>query len=549
MPARNRTRRLTLATAIVAAVLSPLAAPGWAATGEVLLASINEGGIKANSPVGSIGVSGDGVRVVFSTAATNLDPADTDRKSDIYVKDLATGSVVLASTSDTGVKGNADSVAAALSADGTSVAFQSKATNLDPADTSDDYDVYVKNLVTGNLVLASTAANGVKGNRTSELPDLSADGTVVAFSSHANNLDPVDPDTTVDVYVKNVVTGDIAVVSTSDEGVKGNDRSDGVDLSADGGTVAFTSFATNLDPSDPGGGEDLYLKNLATGDILRPDASDTGVQANSGSYGASLSADGRIVVFRTNATNLDPADNDTTADVYAKNLDTGDLTLASTSDTGVKSNEQSYGAVLSDDGSTVTFVSFATNLDPADTDAGNDVYAKRLTTGQLALVSATETGVKANNFSLSASPSADGRAVAFTSQATNLDPRDRDGSTDAYVKQLAWTVAVADVGDRSVSEGGRTALTFTVTLSEPSPSTVRIAYSTVDGTARSGSDYAATSGTVSFAPGQVRRGVTVQILGDSIAEPDEVFGVRLSTRSPAVVIGDGLAVGLIRDDD
>ncbi len=113
--------------------------------------------------------------VAFTSEATNLDPADTDIISDVYVKDLASGELTLVSTSDSGVKGNGSSFAPSLSADGSTVAFNSEATNLDPADTDDITDIYVKDLTTGEVMLVSTSDTGVKGNGVSFRSSLSAD--------------------------------------------------------------------------------------------------------------------------------------------------------------------------------------------------------------------------------------------------------------------------------------------------------------------------------------------------------------------------------------
>jgi hypothetical protein len=87
-----------------------------------------------------------------------------------------------------------------LSADGTKVAFRTQV-SLDPADTLRD-DVYVKDVTTGNVTLTSTSDTGVKGNRMSRYPSLSADGTKVAFGSYATNLDPADTDGNPDLFVK-----------------------------------------------------------------------------------------------------------------------------------------------------------------------------------------------------------------------------------------------------------------------------------------------------------------------------------------------------------
>src|ERR671919_600361 len=154
---------------------SALAAPG-----DITLVSTSDAGVKGNSESSQASTSADGSKVAFSSQATNLDTADTDAVPDVYVKNLVTGDITLASTSDAGVKGNGGSLAPFLSADGTKVAFYSRATNLDPADTDGILDVYVKDLLTGDITLASTSDAGVKGNNQSGVPSLSADRTKVA---------------------------------------------------------------------------------------------------------------------------------------------------------------------------------------------------------------------------------------------------------------------------------------------------------------------------------------------------------------------------------
>ena len=120
---------------------------------------------------------------------------------------------MLVSTLDSGPKANEGSYAPVMSTDGSTVAFASFATTLDPRDASAvDSDVYAKNMTTGEMSLVSTSDDDIKGNGTSETPSVTADGAIVAFRSYADNLDPVDADTLGDIYVKNVVTGDIRLV-------------------------------------------------------------------------------------------------------------------------------------------------------------------------------------------------------------------------------------------------------------------------------------------------------------------------------------------------
>jgi Tol biopolymer transport system component len=313
-------------------------------------------------------LSADGTRVAFASYATNLDPADTDGGSDVYVKDLTTGDIVLASTSDTGAKGNG--WAPAFSDDGTRMAFVSSATNLDPSDTQTGPDIYVKDLTTGDITLASTSDAGVKGNFQSHGPSLSYDGTRVAFWSRATSLDPADTDTLPDVYVKNLLA------STSDTGVKGHGSDPA--LSDDGTKVAFESF--NLDPADTDSEGDVYVKDLTTGDTVFASTSDAGDNSNYHSSYPAISGDATRVLFRTFSTNLDLADSESyDADAYVKDLASGDLTLASASDTGVSDDGGvALRSSFSADGSRVAFSSTDTQLDPGDTDTNSDVYVKEM---------------------------------------------------------------------------------------------------------------------------------------------------------------------------
>jgi chitinase len=101
-----------------------------------------------------------------------------------------------------------------------------------------------------------------------------------------------------------------------------------------------------------------------------------------------------------------------------------------------------------------------------------------------------------------------------------------------------------------VTEGntGTRAATFTVTLSAASAQAITVAYSTGNGSATAGSDYQAASGTVTFAPGETTKTITVPVIGDRLAEPTETFVVTLSDPVNAVV-ADGRGVGTVADDE
>ena len=142
--------------------------------------------------------------MAFLSRATNLLNADTDDFNDVYVRELEGGSLRLASTSDSGEKGNNHSLFAPprdfLSQGGRRVAFNALSTNLDSSDLDNGSDTYVKDQA-GELFLASVSL-GIKGNSSSQSVTISSDGSTVAFDSHVTNLHPADTDPNQDVYVK-----------------------------------------------------------------------------------------------------------------------------------------------------------------------------------------------------------------------------------------------------------------------------------------------------------------------------------------------------------
>jgi hypothetical protein len=176
--------RAAVVVALLAA-LSALASPAMAAPGDLTLASVNGGGTaKGNGASTFPSLSDDGTKVVFLSTATNLVPADTDTVADVYVKDITTGAITVVSTTSGGTKANGDSANPVISADGTKVAFASFATNLDPGDTDTLSDIYVKDLTTGNLRLVSTDDAGHKvSGASSTYPSLSGNGSEVSFHS------------------------------------------------------------------------------------------------------------------------------------------------------------------------------------------------------------------------------------------------------------------------------------------------------------------------------------------------------------------------------
>lgn len=431
---------VAVTVSVLAGALAVTAAPARA-HGGLLLVSVRHDGLLGNLPSGTSGlsVSGDGSTVAFSSLASNVFPADDDRELDVYVKRLATGRLILASSSSNGVKASAFSLRPSLDGAGTQVAFMSAADNLHEGDRDGFTDIFVKDLQTGALVLASTTGSGVKGDAASGPPVLSGDGQHVAFTSRASNLAPEDGDGGVDVYVKDLRSGELQLATLRPDGGRSAPGAYGVgrlSLSADGHRVAFDTDAA-LDPADTDGAPDVYVKDLATGALQLASTAPDGRNSARGSYRPALSADGSTVAFDSFSADLLPADPSEDGDVYVKDLRTGELVLASTNALGDKADARSTDASLSADGHRVAFSSNATNLHPADTTGMLDTYVKDIEVGTVQLASATPHGGVANALSIAPTMAADGSLIAFATPATNLDPLDGNGVADVYVRRLA----------------------------------------------------------------------------------------------------------------
>ena len=552
-----------LAVVVVVAASIAFTTPAIAAPGDLTLASTSSAGVKGDRDSRNPSLTPDGMKVAFVSGATNLDASDTDVTPDIYVKDLVTGELTLASTSTDGVeKANpgGGSGHPSLSADGTRVAFDSGADNLVPADTNFASDIFVKDLVTDETTLVSVSQAGVRGNLSSTFPAISADGTKVAFQSVSTAW---GTGLLADIYVKDLLSGELTLVSASDSGVIGNSDSFHPAISADGTKVAFESTASNLDPADGDGDLDIYVKDLTTGELTLASTSTTGTSGNDDSYFVAgpafneapypdpLSADGTTVAFSSNATDLDPGDTDPTLDIFVKDLASGVLTLASTSDAGVKGNGGSELPSLSSDGMMVTFSSQATNLDCLDTHPLHDVYVKDLLTGDITLLSLTASGQKGNGVSFDSAISSDGSRVAFLSGSNNLDPADTDAFFDIYVKEPKATSCPGAAADLSIVKSDSPdpvtvgqPLTYTLDVDNAGPdaaSTVEVtddlsSSATFDSASASQGTCSEAAGTVTCNLGSIASGgsatVTIQVTPNQVGTITDTASVSSATDDP-----------------
>ncbi|MPY76872.1 MAG: hypothetical protein GEU87_21770, partial [Alphaproteobacteria bacterium] len=213
------------------------------------------------------------------------------------------GDTIRVSVNSAGVEGNNNSFGSSVSADGRYVVFDSAASNLVAGDTNNASDVFVHDTSSGATTRVSVNSAGVEGNDTSFSPSVSADGRYVAFHSAASNLVAGDTNGVSDVLVHDTSSGDTIRVSVDSAGVEGNADSFDLSVSADGRYVAFRSFATTLVAGDTNNAFDVFVHDTSTGDTIRVSVNGAGTEGNNNSFGSSVSADGRYVVFDSAASN------------------------------------------------------------------------------------------------------------------------------------------------------------------------------------------------------------------------------------------------------
>jgi Tol biopolymer transport system component len=399
---------------------------------------VSQRNISLTGPFGASGfstapvLSDDGRYVAFTSTATNLVSDDTNNDSDVFVMDTLADDVMRISTDSQGAQANDDSDSPALSGNGRYVAFCSAATDLVSGDTNGCVDVFLKDLETGLLALVSADSAGAAANGDSSQPAVSDDGRYVVFTSAANNLVSGDTNLCADVFRKDLLTGAIARVSTSTASVQGSDISDSPTVSADGRYVAFRSDATNLVTGDTNKDSDVFRKDMSSGAVLRVSTTSVGVQGDDDSSHPTITDDGRYVAFTSDATNLVGSDTNSYQDVFLKDLQTGVTVRISTSSAGAQANGDSAAPMISDDGRYVVFRSEATNLAAGDSNGQEDVFAKDLLTGATTAVSYPSTATVPNNDAFDPALSGDGRYVAFSSDATNLFAGDGNEASDVF---------------------------------------------------------------------------------------------------------------------
>jgi Tol biopolymer transport system component len=296
--------------------------------------------------------------------------------------------------------------------------------------------VWEQNRVTGARRLIDVNSAGVRGNGVSYAPTLSATGRYAAFSSGARNLVAHDTNGLIDTFVHDRRTGRTVRVSVGGHGQQGNGRAAGFPvIGATGRYVIFDSRASNLVKHDTNGVADIFVRDLQAHTTSRVSVSSSGVQADTSSFEVGgISDDGRYALYDSEADNLVPNDTDLEMDTFVRDRQQHTTTSVSVGSAGIPDGSVDTSRPgISGDGRWIGFASDA-RLTPNDTNSVADVYLRDMQTGQATLESVNSAGTPGNGSSYFSALSGDNRWIVFVSDATNLSPFDHGPYEDNYVR-------------------------------------------------------------------------------------------------------------------
>lgn len=403
-------------------------------------------------------MSGDGRYVVFWSEATNLVPDDTNGSPDVFVHDRETAETVRANVTAAGEQVNGAAYAPSISGNGRYVVFYSFANNLVPNDTNGRTDVLRKDLVTGDIELVSIGADGSGANGSSILsgqaPAISDDGRYVVYASLATNVVPGTPGLTRanHIFLRDMQAGTNHLISQASDGTPATETSQTPVISGDGRVVAFES-RTAYEAIDTNGVMDIYAREWQKGTTRLVSVDNEGQAAAGGAWRPRANHDGSVISFDSSSPDLVPRDQGgISPDVFVRDMNAQRTEKVSVSDTAAPPDDVAFRSSISADGRFVSYWSSATNFVSGKTTSYGDVFVRDRLLGLSELVSLGPNGL-GNGTSQLPGLSGDATAVSFMSSADNLVAGDSNAATDVFAREVGPPIGFADPLELALEEG------------------------------------------------------------------------------------------------
>lgn len=346
-------------------------------------------------------VSDNGTKVVFSVSSSALGspPSADGPVNEVFLRDTATGAITMLSSAG-GVPADDYSGGGSIDAAGTKVVFSSRAGNLLPGTPGGMPHVYLKDLITGELRRLDRTATGAAPNGSADSPQISADGTKVAFAGRATDQVGSPGGGYIHIYLVDLASGATTLVDRTTAGTAGDSYAGQPDLNSDGSVVAFGSQSKNLGGPTDGSGA-VYVFRVATHELTHASLP-SGDGVFTYASGPALSRDGSKLAFGAQGSGP--------TRVYVRDLGSGQTTRVSV-DTGLPDAARTDWPSISADGNRVAFA--ASDVPGAFV---RDVGAGTTRRIDLANGSATPGRLPSGPVSLDGS----GRCAAFVSRSDNL---------------------------------------------------------------------------------------------------------------------------------
>lgn len=328
---------------------------------------------EANGASYAPAISDDGNIVVFQSFATNLVDGDTNNVADVFIHERSSN-ITVAATYVIGGFANDISYTPDVSANGRYVTFWSYASNLVGDDSNGTADIFRFDRLALVMQRVSLDSNEVQANGESRYPSISGDGNRIVFESEASNLVAGDGNTYSDIFLRDIAAGTTTRLSVHSNGTEGNGGSSEPTIADNGQYVVYASLANNLVSGDSNNYQDIFLRNIGGNSTERVSLASNGTQPDASSYQPDVSADGRYVAFRSAAGNLVSGDWLVADDVFVRDRTMNTLTRASINGAGEIGNGNSGEPMLTANGRYVVFSSQASNLVSGDTNGRRDIF-------------------------------------------------------------------------------------------------------------------------------------------------------------------------------
>lgn len=298
------------------------------------------------------------------------------------------------------------------------------------------------------------------------------EGRYVAFASYGKGIDGSTGNFR-QIFIRDRKNGTTKLISKTNNGTEANGNCHVPAIAADGKSVAFESYATNLTSNDNNGARDIYLWQESTGNVMLISKSAGGIAANSESIEPAISGDGSVIAYSSSATNISPDAKDGT-NVFVTNVASGISQLVSKD---FETGKAAGGSVpsISEDGNKIAFCSSSGRLVANDKNGLWDIFIWENSSPVLKRISLTSTGGERNQGTESSSRvvapsiSGNGNYVVFATTASNMVADDRNEMQDVFmcstdggsVRKMSNSQAGDSNGDSPIAQGEKIGISYT----------------------------------------------------------------------------------------